>query len=149
MTLLKRSDIYRPSLPSLFDNLFSRDLMDWSNLNFSPTNTTLPAVNIRETKDDFQIEVAAPGLGKSDFKVNLENNQLVISSEHKEEKKSNEENYNRREFSYQSFQRSFTVDERQVDGEKISAKYSDGILCIMLPKKEEVKPKPAREIKIS
>jgi len=149
MTLLKRSDIYRPSLPSLFDNLFSRDLMDWSNLNFSPTNTTLPAVNIRETKDDFQIEVAAPGLGKSDFKVNLENNQLVISSEHKEEKKSDEENYTRREFSYQSFQRSFTVDERQVEGEKISAKYSDGILCITLPKKEEVKPKPAREIKIS
>jgi HSP20 family protein len=106
MTLLKRSDIYRPSLPSLFDNLFSRDLMDWSNLNFSPTNTTLPAVNIRETKDDFQIEVAAPGLGKSDFKVNLENNQLVISSEHKEEKKSDKENYTRREFSYQSFQRS-------------------------------------------
>ena len=144
MTLLKRSDIYRPSLPSLFDNLFSRDLMDWSNFNFSPTNTTLPAVNIRETKDDFLIEVAAPGLNKNDFKVNLENNQLVISSEHKEEKKSEEDNYTRREFSYQSFQRSFTVDQSQVDGEKISAKYSDGILCITLPKKEEVKPKPRK-----
>ncbi len=149
MTLLKRTDSYRPSLPSLFDNLFSRDLMDWSNFNFSPTNTTLPAVNIRETKDDFLIEVAAPGLDKKDFKVNLENNQLVISSEHKEEKKSDEENYTRREFSYQSFQRSFTVDERQVEGDKITAKYCDGILCITLPKKEEVKPKPPREIKIS
>lgn len=149
MTLLKRTDSYRPSLPSLFDNWFSRDLMDWSNFNFSPTNTTLPAVNIRETKDDFVIEVAAPGLDKKDFKVNLENNQLVISSEHKEEKKSEEDNYTRKEFSYQSFQRSFTVDERQVEGDKINAKYADGILCITLPKREEVKPKPPREIKIS
>ena len=149
MTLLKRTDSYRPSLPSLFRQLVFRDLMDWSNFNFSPTNTTLPAVNIRETKDDFLIEVAAPGLDKKDFKVNLENNQLVISSEHKEEKKSDEENYTRREFSYQSFQRSFTVDERQVEGDKITAKYCDGILCITLPKKEEVKPKPPREIKIS
>ena len=149
MTLLKRTDSYRPSLPSLIDNLFSRDMMDWSNFNFSPTNTTLPAVNIRETKDDFLIEVAAPGLDKKDFRVNLESNQLVISSEHNEEKKSDEDNYTRREFSYQSFQRSFTVDERQVEGDKISAKYNDGILCITLPKREEVKPKPPREIKIS
>jgi HSP20 family protein len=149
MTLLKKSDIYRPSLPSLFDNLFSRDLMDWGTFNFSTTNTTLPAVNIRETKDDFQIEVAAPGLSKKDFKVNFENNQLVISSEKKEEKKEEEDNYSRKEFSYQSFQRSFTVDQNLVDGEKIEAKYFDGILCITLPKKEEVKPKPPREIKIS
>ncbi len=149
MTLLKRSDNYRPSLPSLFDNFFSRDLMDWSNFNFSPTNTTLPAVNIKETKDDFQIEVAAPGMSKKDFKISLENNQLLISSEHKDEKKVDDDNYTRREFSYQSFQRSFTVDERQVDGDKISAKYCEGILCINLPKREEVKPKPAREIKIS
>jgi HSP20 family protein len=149
MTLLKRSDVYRPSLPSLFDNFFSRDLMDWNNFNFSPANTTLPAVNIRETKDDFMIEVAAPGLTKKDFKVNLENNQLVISSERTNEKDESEENYTRKEFSYQSFQRSFSVNEQMVDGEKISAKYCDGILCVTLPKKEEVKPKPAREIKIA
>ncbi len=149
MTLLKRSDVYRPSLPSLFDNFFSRDLMDWNNFNFSPANTTLPAVNIRETKDDFLIEVAAPGLTKKDFKVNLENDQLVISSERNLEKKDSEENYTRKEFSYQTFQRSFSVNEQMVDGDKISAKYCDGILCVSLPKKEEVKPKPAREIKIA
>jgi len=149
MTLMKRSDIYRPSLPSLFDNLFSRDLMDWGTFNFSNTNTTLPAVNIKETADDFQIEVAAPGMNKKDFKISLDNNQLVISSEHKEEKKEEDDSYARREFSYQSFQRSFTVNQNLVDGEKISAKYADGILNIVLPKREEVKPKPAKEIKIS
>ena len=123
--------------------------MDWNNFNFSPDNTTLPAVNIRETKDDFMIEVAAPGLTKKDFKVNLENDQLTISSERTLEKKDSEENYTRKEFSYQSFQRSFSVNEQMVDGDKISAKYCDGILCVTLPKKEEVKPKPAREIKIA
>lgn len=148
MTLLKRSDIYRPSLPSLFDSFFNRDLMDWNSSNFSDTNTTLPAVNIRETKDEFLIEVAAPGLSKSDFKINLDKNQLVISSERNEEKKEESDNYTRREFSYQSFQRSFTIDQNLVEGEMISARYNDGILCISLPKKEEMKPKPAREIKI-
>ncbi|MEZ5198845.1 MAG: Hsp20/alpha crystallin family protein [Bacteroidales bacterium] len=148
MTLIKRSDRNWP-FPSMMDNLFSRDWLDWNTSNFSNTNTTLPAVNIKESSDDFMIEVAAPGMNKKDFKINLENNQLTISSEHKEEKKNNEENYMRREFSYQSFQRTFNLSENLVDGEKISAKYCDGVLCITLPKKEEVKPKPAREIKIS
>jgi HSP20 family protein len=124
-------------------------MMDWGTFNFSNTNTTLPAVNIKETTDDFQIEVAAPGLNKKDFRINLDNNQLVISSEHKEEKKEEDDGYSRKEFSYQSFQRSFTIDQNHVDGDKISAKYADGILHIVIPKREEVKPKPAKEIKIS
>jgi HSP20 family protein len=147
MTLAKRSNMY---LPSFWDNFFSKDLMDWGSTNFSSTDTTLPAVNVKESEDAFQIEVAAPGMARGDFKVNLENNVLTISSEKKEEKKEEEKGrYTRREFSYQSFQRSFTIPENLVEGEKISARYSDGLLCISLPKKEEVKPKPAREIKIS
>jgi HSP20 family protein len=147
MTLAKRSNMY---LPSFWDNFFSKDLMDWGSTNFSSTDTTLPAVNVKESEDAFQIEVAAPGMAKGDFKVNLENNVLTISSEKKEEKKDEGKGlYTRREFSYQSFQRSFTIPENLVEGEKISAKYSDGLLSISLPKKEEVKPKPAREIKIS
>ncbi|HOI50524.1 MAG TPA: Hsp20/alpha crystallin family protein, partial [Prolixibacteraceae bacterium] len=78
-----------------------------------------------------------------------ENNLLTISSEKKEEKKEENGRYSRREFSYQSFQRSFTIPENLVAGDQISARYCEGILCITLPKKEEVKPKPAREIKIS
>lgn len=146
MTLLKRSNTY---LPTFWDNFFSRDLSDWGNSNFSSTDTTLPAVNVKETDDAFEIEVAAPGMSKNDFRINMENNMLTISSEKQEEKKEEEKGrFTRREFSYQSFQRSFTVPESVVDGEKITAKYCEGILCISLPKREEVKPKPAREISI-
>lgn len=146
MTLLKRSNTY---LPTFWDNFFSRELSDWGNTNFSSTDTTLPAVNVKETEDAFEIEVAAPGMKKNDFKVSLENNLLTISSEKQEERKEEEKGrFTRREFSYQSFQRSFNVPESVVDGDKINAKYCDGILCISLPKREEVKPKPAREISI-
>ena len=147
MTLLKRTNAY---LPSFWDNFFSRDLMDWGTSNFSSTDTTLPAVNVKETDEAFEIEVAAPGMSKGDFKVNLENNTLTISSEKKEEKKQEEKGrFTRREFSYQSFQRSFTIPENLVEGDQITARYCEGILCVHLPKKEEVKPKPAREIEIS
>jgi HSP20 family protein len=95
------------------------------------------------------IEVAAPGMTKEDFKVDYENGRLTISSERKNESKEKDGNYTRREFSYQSFQRSFTVPENIVNGDKIAATYKEGILHISLPKREEVKPKPARAIKIS
>ncbi len=148
MTIIKRESNW-PSFPSLIDGLFSRDLMDWSNSNFSLTNTTLPAVNIKETNDEFQIEMAAPGMSKKDFKINLEDNIMTISSEKKSKEESDEEGYKRKEFSYQSFQRSFTIDETLVNGEAIAARYADGILYITLPKREEMKPRPPREIKIS
>ena len=149
MTLMKRTQNWYPTFPSLFDKFFEGNLMDWNNWNFSSTDTTLPAVNVKENEDAFMIEVAAPGMTKEDFKVNYDNGRLTISSERKNEKKDEGENYTRREFSYQSFQRSFNVPETVVSGEKISANYKDGILTIDLPKREEVKPKPSREIKIS
>jgi HSP20 family protein len=147
MTLVKRTNMF---LPTFWDNFFSKDLSDWGMSNFSSTDTTLPAVNVKESDEAFEIEVAAPGMSKDDFKVSLENNILTISSEKEEERKQEEKGrYTRREFSYQSFQRSFTLPELMVEGDKISAKYSEGVLSIHLPKKEEVKPKPAREISIS
>jgi HSP20 family protein len=145
MTLARRNENF---LPSFFDRFFGNDLMDWNLSNFSSTNTSLPAVNVKETDDDYIIEVAAPGMSKKDFKVNMQNNVLTISSEKQEEKNEEEDNYTRREFCYRSFQRSFTVPGHQVDSDKIKASYNDGILSINLPKREEVKPKPAREIKI-
>ncbi len=146
MTMLRKAN---PYFPSFWDNFFSKDLMDWGSSNFSSTDTTLPAVNVKESDEAFEIEVAAPGMNKNDFKVNLENNLLTISSEKKEEKKEEGKgHFTRREFSYQSFQRSFSISEAIVDAEKITARYCEGILCITLPKKEEVKPKPAREISI-
>ena len=146
MTLARRTENY---FPSIFDRFFNNDLMDWNLSNFSSTNTSLPAVNVKENENEFVIDVAAPGMTKKDFKINFHNNVLTISSEKQEDKEDKNENYARKEFSYQSFQRSFTVAENAVDSEKISAKYNEGILHITLPKREEVKPKPMREIKIS
>jgi HSP20 family protein len=149
MTLVKRNNNYYPTFPSFFDNFFNRNLMDWENWNYSDTNTTIPAVNVKEDNDKFQIEVAAPGMKKEDFRLKLENNVLTISSERKEEKEEKKENYSRKEFSYQSFQRSFNLPEGHIQSENITAKYNDGILIIELPKREEVKPQPLKEITIS
>jgi HSP20 family protein len=150
MAIAKLSDNLFPSFPSFFNRFLEGDMMDWSNSNFAGTNSTLPAVNIRENSDEFLIEVAAPGMSKDHFKVNYDNGRLTISSELKDERESKkDEKYTRREFRYMSFQRTFTIPENLVDGDKIKAAYNDGILNVSLPKREELKPKPAREIKIS
>ena len=144
--LAKRNENY---LPSIFDRFWNNELMDWGHSNFSSTNTSLPAVNVKETDDDFIIELAAPGMEKKDFKINFKNNVLTISSERENKNEEKNDNYTRKEFSYQSFQRSFTVAENAVKGDKISARYNNGILNVTLPKREEVKPQPEREITIS
>jgi HSP20 family protein len=136
-------------MTNLFDDLFSRDLWNWGLANNSTTNTTLPAVNIRETAENFVVEMAAPGMNKEDFKIELESNQLLISSEKKAENKMDEgEHYTRKEFSYQSFQRSFTLPKDVVDVDQIQAKYENGVLQLLIPKREEVKQKPPRMINI-
>ena len=144
--LAKRNENY---LPSFFDRFLNNELMDWGHSNFSSTNTSLPAVNVKETADDFVIELAAPGMEKKDFKINFKNNVITISSERENNREEKIENYTRREFSYQSFQRSFTVPENAIMSDKIGASYNNGILHVTLPKREEVKPQPEREIKIS
>lgn len=145
MKLARRNENY---FPSFFDRFWNNDLMDWNTSNFSSTNTSLPAVNVKETDNEFVIEVAAPGMEKKDFDIVFHNNTLTISSEKKNERDEKSGNYTRKEFSYQSFQRSFTVSENTVNSEKIEAKYNNGILNVILPKREEVKPQPKREIKI-
>lgn len=151
MKSLSRSNNLFPSVPSLFDDFFTRDWLDWSNNNWRSAGATLPAVNIVETNDDFQIEVAAPGMKRDDFKVELDNNLLTISSQREDtqEQKDSDGNYTRREFSYQSFQRSFALPENKVHGDKISARYVDGILRVTVPKKEEAKVKPPKQIAVS
>src|SRR5215211_1349227 len=105
MTLIKRNGSLLNPLPALFDDFFNRDLFNWGNSNFSNTNTTIPAVNIKETAENYEVEVAAPGMTKDDFKVELDGNTLTISSEKKDEREQKEgERYTRQEFSYQSFQ---------------------------------------------
>ncbi len=135
-------------MPSFFDRFFENDLLDYANRSYSDTNTTLPAVNIKESEDSFEVEMSAPGFEKKDFQIELRNRMLTISSEKKVENETKEnQNFTRREFSYQSFSRSFTLPEI-VEGEKIEAKYANGILRVIIPKKEEAKPKPIKQIKI-
>ena len=126
-------------IPSVFDRLFEGDLFDWSNRNFSLTNTTLPSVNIMENTDEFKVEVAVPGFDKGDFKIELDHDVLTISSEKQVENESKEDvHFSKHEFSYQSFTRSFTL-PHTADSERIDASYDKGILFVNIPKKEESK----------
>ena len=144
MTLVKFSN----QVPSLFDLFFENDLFDWSNRNYSNTNTSLPAVNIKEDHEGFEVDMSAPGFERGDFKIELNNSLLIISSDKRVENETKEgQQFTRREYSYQSFSRSFTLPQI-VDGEKISAHYENGILRVAIPKREEAKPKPARQIEI-
>ncbi len=150
MTLVKRNGSLLNPLPMLLDDFFNQDLFNWGNSNFSHTNTTIPAVNIKETTENYEVEVAAPGMTKNDFKVELDGNTLTISSEKTNRREENEgERYARKEFSYQSFQRTFTLHKDVVDIDKIQAKYENGLLHLIIPKKEEAKQKPPRLIRIS
>ncbi len=136
-----------PTWSSWIDEIFNRDLPAVFTSNFN-TGLSLPKVNIKETPDAYFVDMAVPGLKKSDFKIDLENQILSISTEIKDENDNGYENYTRREFGYASFKRSFNLPE-SINESQISAKYTDGILSIHLPKKEEAKQKPPRKIKIS
>ena len=132
-------DSGRNFMPGLYD--FNGGLPSWN------LSARLPEVNIRETEKDFRMEMAVPGMQKKDFLINVENNVLTISSEKQEESTEKKENYTRREFSFNSFSRSFNLpDNCLVD--KIDARYENGLLMITLPKKEVTPAKLAKEIKI-
>lgn len=148
MSLIKRNRNSFPAIPALVDDFLGRELFNWDNSHFSSTQTTVPAVNIKESAENFTVEVAAPGMEKQDFKIQLDNNTLTISSqkEHSEEKQ--QEGYSRREFSYQSFQRSFILPKDVVNDEGIVAGYENGVLHLTIPKKEEAKQKGPRLIEI-
>ncbi len=145
MNLVKFSNQF----PDVFERFFDNELFDWKNKNFSDTNTTLPSVNIKENADEFKVEVAAPGFNKEDFNIEVDGDVLVISSQKKSENEINEEErITKKEFSYQSFTRSFTL-PTLIKHDKIEAKYEDGILNIIIPKKDEAKPIPPKKIEIN
>lgn len=150
MTLIKfknesavRNRERMPNWSDLFSDLFENAVT-------TPDirRSTVPNVNIIETDENYRLDLAAPGLNKADFKINIENDRLTISTEKKNETSEQNEKFTRKEFSYNSFLRSFTLPE-VVNLEQINASYESGILKLVLPKKEEAKPKSPREIKIS
>jgi len=148
MSLIRRNSML-PTMSRFFDDFLTRDLFDWDTNNYAAENTSLPSVNIIENEDNFVVEVAAPGMSKDDFHIEVKDNVLNIKSEKKVENEEKDENFLRREFSYSSFQRSFNLNKDVVDQDSIKANYKDGILSLTLAKKEEAKEKPARVIKIS
>ena len=137
MTLVKvnNSALSRP-FSNLFDELIN-ELPSFGRT-WNGSGLEFPPVNIHETPEAFHLELSVPGRNKEDFKLNVENNLLTISYEKKEETKSEDYKTIRREFSFKGFARSFNLDE-QVDSAKIQAKYENGLLKILLPKKAEVK----------
>ena len=149
MNPAKRSGNRFPVFSPMFDDFFGRELFNWGNNNFSSTSTTMPSVNIRETADNFEVEVAAPGMDKKDFKITLDGNLLTISSQKQQSSEDVNDRYTRREFSYQSFQRSFELPKDVVDQENINARYENGLLHLSIPKKEEAKKKEPKLIEIS
>jgi HSP20 family protein len=124
-------------------NFFDNELGDFFGKRF-----TDPAANIIENNDNFLLEIAAPGLKKDDFKINLENSILTISAEIENEKAEESKNYTRKEFHYGSFSRSFTL-PKTVNLDAIKADYQEGVLKVTMPKHEEAKLETKKEIKIS
>lgn len=149
MEALVKPNSYSPLVSSLFEDVLSRDIMDWSDKNFSTMGSSLPSVNLKETDKKIEVELAAPGLKKEDFKVQIDNNILSISSEKEEEKEETRKkgNYYRKEFNYQSFCRTFSLPD-YADENNINANYKDGILHVEIAKKEGSQKKIAKNITI-
>ncbi|WP_315058804.1 Hsp20/alpha crystallin family protein, partial [Chryseobacterium indoltheticum] len=137
-TIVKRTNgsLLPASQRSMFDDFFNRELFNWGNNNFSASRTTLPSVNIKELEKAFEVEVAAPGMKKEDFSITLDGNMLTIASSKEDQQEEKDGKYTRREFSYQSFQRSFELSKDVVDDENIEARYENGVLRLTIPKKE-------------
>ncbi|MDR5590834.1 Hsp20/alpha crystallin family protein [Christiangramia sp. SM2212] len=147
MSLIKRTD--SGWLPTVFDDMFRTDWLGGTT-NVNSIGTSIPAVNIKETEDSFSVEVAAPGKAKEDFNIELDNDVLTISSENKKENETTDKEgrFTRKEFSYSTFKRAFSLPD-SVDNSKISAAYNNGVLEIALPKREEAKVQAKRLIDIS
>ena len=149
MTLTAKKNVFFPSSNTVVDDFFSNNLFDWNGMNMGVFQSTRPLANMQETPKEFVIELAAPGLKKEDFKIELTNNTLQVSCDKptKKEKKEGEQAYHRKEFQYDTFIRTFALPEA-VNDQKILAKYTDGILSIELVKKEITSPKAVKKIAV-
>jgi HSP20 family protein len=134
-------------MPSLFDDFF-KPWNEWfDNGNIWGRVMNVPAVNITENKDEYLVSLAVPGMKKDDFTIDVNGNMLTISSEKEERKEEKEKKFTRKEYSYSSFSRSFTLPD-EINKEKIEATYEDGVLKIALPRREEAKKPSAKHIAV-
>lgn len=151
MTNLKRkTDQVNRFFPSISDAFFSNKFLlpDFINLEDFGNELKMPPANISETEKAFRIDLSVPGLKRDDFNVEVDNGDLVITSEHKEEEKEEKENYMRKEFSYSGFCRRFPLPDNAQD-ENISAKYDNGMLHVTIPKKEITSTKAKKSIQVA
>lgn len=141
MSLTKRNEVM---FPALMNEIFRPDWFGGT----QNARTAVPAVNIKENQENFELELFVPGRSKDELIIEIDDSILTISSETKEENEETKENFTRREFTLSSFKRAFTLPET-VATDKIEASYNEGILKFNLPKKEEALPKPKRKIELS
>ena len=142
----------RENLPSVFNDFFRPweslfDLNNGGSLFSNLTPISVPAVNISETRDQYEVSLAAPGMKKDDFNIDVEGSTLTISAETRQEKEEKEERFTRKEYNYSSFSRSFTLPD-WVNKEKINANYENGLLKVVLPKTEAAKQAPSKHIAV-
>ena len=147
MSLIKRTTPDFPSFRSLFNDVLNLERF-FEDEPMRSRYRQVPSVNIKEKEAAFEVELAAPGMDKKDFKIQLDDNTLTISAEKQEERNEETEKFTRREFRYDSFMRSFEL-PNTVNADSIDARYQNGILRLTLPKKEEAKQKSKKQIAIS
>lgn len=145
-TLIRTGEL----VPSVFNDFF-KPWNNWFDMNNGGSLwgniLTIPAVNIEEEKKEFKISLAVPGMKKDDFKINVEGDMLTISAETKEEKEEKDKKYTRKEYSYSSFSRTFTIPEG-TRADKIDARYEDGVLKLVIPKTDETRKLEAKHIAV-
>ncbi len=143
MRTLRKHPGMTVNVPSLFNEFFNEDFSNYRSLGAFRTS-----VNIVENDQEYGLELVAPGFEKENFNLKIENNELIISAEVKAEEKEETKKYNRREFKVQSFKRSFSLPENEIDEQNVKANYVNGVLKVALPKREEAKPKAPQLIEI-
>jgi HSP20 family protein len=138
----RRNADYSPIFNSFFNEFFANEGGQTEQSNY------IPPVNIKETEDEFELTFIAPGMQKKNFEILLDNDTLSVSGEVEEKKKDDESTFSKMEYTFRSFKRSFTLPIEKINTEKIDAKYENGILHVIIPKKEEAKPQPAKSFKV-
>lgn len=133
-------------MPTVFDDFF-KPWNEWFDGGLLRRAISVPAVNIIEKKDKYLVSLAAPGMKKNDFNIDLDGNMLTISCEKEDRKEEENAKFTRKEYNYSSFSRSFSLPE-EVDEDKIDAKYEDGVLNITLPRKENGRGQTTKKIAV-
>lgn len=144
MVSLNRRPNGMPSVFDMFDDLFTSN---WPQKSLIEKGIFTPSVNVTESDKNFRLEFAAPGFEKKDFDINIEKDFITVSAKKEMNNEAKEENYTRREFSFESFERTFTLPEN-VNAEQIEALYENGILNVVLPKKDVQIEKPVKKVEI-